>query len=83
MVLKARSTAYIRVGLGGSAVWAKQTSNNTGLTTSTGIDKLSSAELSEAINSMFRWYQQAGICYAYLSDVEASPNWDNVINSSF
>lgn len=33
------------------------------------IDKSSSAELSEAINSMFGWYQQADICYAYLSDV--------------
>ena len=34
------------------------------------INKESSAELQEAINSMFRWYQKAGICYAYLSDVE-------------
>jgi hypothetical protein len=33
------------------------------------IDKSSSAELSEAINSMFRWYKEAGICYAYLADV--------------
>ncbi|RDL40149.1 uncharacterized protein BP5553_00128 [Venustampulla echinocandica] len=33
------------------------------------IDKTSSAELSEAINSMFRWYRTAAICYAYLSDV--------------
>jgi hypothetical protein len=33
------------------------------------IDKTNSVELSEAINSMFRWYQQAGICLAYLSDV--------------
>lgn len=33
------------------------------------IDKSSSAELSEAINSMFRWYQEARVCYAYLSDV--------------
>jgi hypothetical protein len=32
-------------------------------------DKSSSAELSEAINSMFRWYQNAQICYAYLVDV--------------
>lgn len=35
------------------------------------IDKSSSAELSEAINSMFSWYQQARICYAYLSDVSS------------
>jgi hypothetical protein len=33
------------------------------------IDKSSSAELSEAINSMFRWYQKATRCYVYLSDV--------------
>ncbi|KAK3301726.1 heterokaryon incompatibility protein-domain-containing protein [Chaetomium strumarium] len=33
------------------------------------IDKSSSAELSEAINSMFQWYRDAAICYAYLSDV--------------
>lgn len=33
------------------------------------IDKTSSAELSEAINSMFRWYQNAAVCYAFLSDV--------------
>lgn len=36
------------------------------------IDKRSSAELTEAINSMFAWYKQAHICYAYLSDVPAS-----------
>jgi len=35
------------------------------------IDKSSSAELSEAINSMFQWYAQAAACYAYLSDVMA------------
>lgn len=33
------------------------------------INKASSAELSEAINSMFRWYRNAAVCYAYLSDV--------------
>jgi len=33
------------------------------------IDKSSSAELSEAINSMFAWYRDAEVCYAYLSDV--------------
>lgn len=40
------------------------------LMTSCCIDKTSSAELSEAINSMFRWYQKAEICYVYLNDVE-------------
>lgn len=33
------------------------------------IDKSSSAELSEAINSMYRWYWEATTCYAYLEDV--------------
>lgn len=33
------------------------------------IDKTSSAELSEAINSMYQWYAQAGVCYAFLHDV--------------
>ncbi|KAL5093887.1 hypothetical protein Trisim1_009363 [Trichoderma cf. simile WF8] len=32
------------------------------------INKESSSELSEAINSMFRWYRDAAICYAYLED---------------
>ena len=36
------------------------------------IDKTSSAELSEAINSMFRWYALASICYAYLHDVPST-----------
>jgi hypothetical protein len=35
------------------------------------IDKSSSAELSEAINSMFKWYQQSSVCYVYLADVKA------------
>ncbi|KAI0121795.1 HET-domain-containing protein [Daldinia grandis] len=30
------------------------------------IDKRSSSELSEAINSMFAWYRDADICYAFL-----------------
>ncbi|KAH8699387.1 ankyrin repeat-containing domain protein [Phaeosphaeriaceae sp. PMI808] len=33
------------------------------------IDKKSSAELSEAINCMFRWYENAIVCYVYLKDV--------------
>src|SRR4051794_32508254 len=32
------------------------------------IDKTSSAELSEAINSMYRWYQGSSTCYAFLED---------------
>ncbi|RWA13204.1 hypothetical protein EKO27_g1908 [Xylaria grammica] len=34
------------------------------------IDKLSSAELSEAINSMFKWYSLSAICLTYLSDIK-------------
>ena len=36
------------------------------------IDKTSSAELSEAINSMYRWYRASTECYVYLYDV----TWD-------
>jgi hypothetical protein len=39
------------------------------------IDKTSSAELSEAINSMFRWYRKSKVCFAYLEDVSAEPGW--------
>ncbi|KIL87835.1 hypothetical protein FAVG1_08715 [Fusarium avenaceum] len=35
------------------------------------IDKSSSAELSEAINSMFKWYRRSALCYVYLEDVPA------------
>ncbi|KAL1595212.1 hypothetical protein SLS60_009900 [Paraconiothyrium brasiliense] len=37
------------------------------------IDKNSSTELSEAINSMFRWYRESVKCYAFLSDVPCAP----------
>src|SRR4051812_38771011 len=33
------------------------------------IDKSSSAELTESINSMFRWYEKASVCFVYLSDL--------------
>ncbi len=41
------------------------------------IDKRSSAELSEAINSMYQWYRESRECYAFLRDVlsaEDAPN---------
>ncbi|PIL29023.1 hypothetical protein GSI_09071 [Ganoderma sinense ZZ0214-1] len=38
------------------------------------IDKTSSAELSEAINSMFQYYSLAEVCYAYLRDVSHNPD---------
>ncbi|KAH8663075.1 heterokaryon incompatibility protein-domain-containing protein [Tricladium varicosporioides] len=42
------------------------------------IDKTSSAELSEAINSMYQWYQESGVCYVYLADVPS-----NATNNEF
>lgn len=34
------------------------------------IDKTSSAELTEAINSMFRWYRDSFLCFAVLTDID-------------
>jgi len=41
------------------------------------IDKTSSSELSEAINSMFRWYKESRMCYVYLEDVATIPRLPN------
>ncbi|KAF4899911.1 Vegetative incompatibility protein HET-E-1 [Colletotrichum fructicola] len=38
------------------------------------IDKSSSAELSEAINSMYSWYEASRICFAYMEDVPPNDN---------
>jgi len=55
------------------------------------INKDSDAELSEAINSMFRWYQNATKCYVYLHDVttlkrdrddHAPCNWEAAFRNS-
>lgn len=46
------------------------------------IDKTSSSELSEAINSMYRWYLTADVCYVYLSDVQSTKN-PKASNSAF
>ncbi|KAG8527669.1 uncharacterized protein KY384_007822 [Bacidia gigantensis] len=35
------------------------------------INKDSSAELSQAINSMYAWYQDSKVCYVFLGDIEA------------
>jgi Heterokaryon incompatibility protein (HET) len=45
------------------------------------VDKSSSVELSEAMNSMFRWYAEAAECYAYLKDVEEGSN-DRIFEKS-
>jgi hypothetical protein len=39
------------------------------------INKNSSAELSESINSMYRWYQEADVCYAYIEDWPSGLPW--------
>ncbi len=36
------------------------------------IDKSSSAELSEATNSMYSWYEESEICFAYLEDIPSA-----------
>ena len=54
------------------------------------IDKSSSSELSEAINSMFSWYEGAAKCYVFLSDVSMNghdstrtpPEWELDFRSS-
>ncbi|KAI6098442.1 hypothetical protein EV401DRAFT_2147474 [Pisolithus croceorrhizus] len=37
------------------------------------IDKRNSTELSEALNSMFQWYENSRKCYTYLHDVDVFP----------
>lgn len=46
------------------------------------IDKSSSAELSEAINSMYAWYETSAVCYAFLADV-SSKDPDEVRRNNF
>lgn len=41
------------------------------------INKESSAELSEAINSMWEYYKQADVCYVFLPDVQPIPGSGN------
>ncbi|EPE27018.1 hypothetical protein GLAREA_02932 [Glarea lozoyensis ATCC 20868] len=45
------------------------------------IDKTSSAELSEAINSMYQWYRAAGVCYVYLADVPTGLGLDSRVQA--
>jgi len=50
------------------------------------IDKSNSVELTEAINSMYRWYGAAVKCYVYLSDVSVDfqqiSSWDEPFRQS-
>jgi len=41
------------------------------------IDKSNNNDLSTAINSMFRWYQNATRCYVYLSDILVTSSEDS------
>jgi hypothetical protein len=41
------------------------------------IDKSNNAEYQHAIKSMFRWYQNASMCYAYLADVSRKRKLDD------
>ncbi len=47
------------------------------------INKDSSSELSEAINSMFSWYRNATVCIAYLSDVSFENRIDEFLDSKW
>ena len=46
------------------------------------IDKTSSAELQEAVNSMFEWYARASECYAYLADVKQADPLDDRLSDN-
>lgn len=53
------------------------------------IDKTNNSELSEAITSMYRWYNEAVECYVYLADVpsrelplQEGTTWDSVFERS-
>ena len=41
------------------------------------VGKTSSAGLTESINSMYHWYKNSVVCYAYLSDVNCTSVSDN------
>ena len=47
------------------------------------IDKSSSAELSEAINSMYRWYRDAAVCYVHLSDMKRCEENGSIFSTNF
>jgi hypothetical protein len=43
------------------------------------IDRSSSAELSEAVNSMFQLYKDSGVCYVYLSGLKPSTDLSSAL----
>ncbi|KAI0196440.1 heterokaryon incompatibility protein-domain-containing protein [Astrocystis sublimbata] len=46
------------------------------------IDKRSSAELSEAINSMFKWYKESAMCIVFLEDVRGTVISEDLLRDS-
>ncbi|KAK4168308.1 heterokaryon incompatibility protein-domain-containing protein [Cladorrhinum sp. PSN259] len=44
------------------------------------IDKTDNAELTESINSMFRWYREATTCYVFLSDLSVDGNLNETLS---
>lgn len=47
------------------------------------IDRRHSAELQEAINSMFDWFAAAKVCFAYLCDVHRTDDSEAFVNSEW
>lgn len=45
------------------------------------IDKSSSAELSEAINSMYNWYQNSHVCFTWLADWDGTESGEEGLRS--
>ena len=45
------------------------------------IDKTSSADLTESINSMYRWYANSNVCFAYLVDVQSTYGVDELLRA--
>lgn len=68
---KIMDTCYMAKEMGYNRVWIDTIC----------IDKSSSAELSEAINSMFAFYTYATVCLAFLSDVDAAGGHEGFQNS--
>ncbi|KAF4992163.1 hypothetical protein FGRMN_7369 [Fusarium graminum] len=47
------------------------------------VDKRSSAELTEAINSMFLWYKCSAVCFTYLEDLAPNDSGDYDLLTGF
>ncbi|KAK3716341.1 hypothetical protein LTR37_006491 [Vermiconidia calcicola] len=46
------------------------------------IDKTNSVELTEAVQSMFTWYEDAAVCYAFLDDLAGDQNTRTVVTGA-